>query len=340
MQNIHMNQICANAQIFVNDIDYVDCVQGKLGNCWFISAVSVLSTLKHKHLIHKLFEQENFIQLFKHGKWIQIPLDYTLPCNENKELIYARSKSKNEFWICLLEKAYSQLFGSYEALKRGSIKDALVDLTGGIALDSIDTRNLTLKKLQYYMNTDCVMGISTNKRSKNIVPHHAYAILDIKENQIIIRNPWSTQNNGIFIMTFDQLCKYFTKLDIVRIIDSSYWKCETIFGAWITDQCGGIHNLDQNPKYKFLVEKPGFVCVSLSQYDYRYEGDEKTQNYGIGFYIFSSDGKEYFSHKKWIICRDRSWESYIDVGEYTIIPCTFDTNQCTSFTLRIFTKNT
>jgi len=43
------------------------------------------------------------------------------------------SAGATEYWVPFIEKAYAKLHGSYEALNGGSLQQALVDLTGGIA---------------------------------------------------------------------------------------------------------------------------------------------------------------------------------------------------------------
>lgn len=43
------------------------------------------------------------------------------------------SAGATEYWVPLIEKAYAKLHKSYEALHGGSLQQALVDLTGGIA---------------------------------------------------------------------------------------------------------------------------------------------------------------------------------------------------------------
>ena len=156
--------------VFFDDtIDTNDVMQGALGDCWFISALSVIAT--KDHLLRGQFEYsivddgdiddlENIMlstgvyppifhrfrsknlfcfKFFKNGKWRYVIIDDKLPCRkifqkgQVPKLIYARCRNENEFWVPLIEKAYAKLHGSYESLISGFIDDGLVDLTGYVA---------------------------------------------------------------------------------------------------------------------------------------------------------------------------------------------------------------
>lgn len=46
-------------------------------------------------------------RFWRFGEWIEVIIDDLLPTKDGK-LLFARSKTKNEFWSALLEKAFAK----------------------------------------------------------------------------------------------------------------------------------------------------------------------------------------------------------------------------------------
>lgn len=60
-------------------------------------------------------------------------VDDLIPISNAMKLpAFARSSNRNEFWVCLVEKAYAKLKSSYESLAFTSVSEVLCDFTGGV----------------------------------------------------------------------------------------------------------------------------------------------------------------------------------------------------------------
>ena len=115
-----------------------DIRQGELGNCWFVSALSVLAE-RPRLLQHLLITQEindvgaYQVRFCKGGRWVTVTVDDFFPVHKDSGRLAFSHSPNNELWVALVEKAYAKLHGSYAAIESGSICDAFQDLTGAPA---------------------------------------------------------------------------------------------------------------------------------------------------------------------------------------------------------------
>ncbi|KAL7036631.1 hypothetical protein ACKWTF_008884 [Chironomus riparius] len=209
------HEICSNPQFIVEGVSRFDVNQGALGNCWFMAAIDNLT--QHKQLFQRVvcdtnssFTDGTYCGLFHFrfwyfGSWTNIIIDDRLPTRDGK-LVFVQSKSQNEFWPALLEKAYAKLHGGYEILKGGHITEAFSNLTGGVTevYDLKDPPQNFYGMVLKAFKRNTLMGASKYKESKNIgLPGgHAYAITHVTPvvdiygnvtNLIRIRNPWGNE---------------------------------------------------------------------------------------------------------------------------------------------------
>ncbi|KAJ1405412.1 Peptidase C2, calpain, catalytic domain [Sesbania bispinosa] len=193
-----------------------DVCQGQLGDCWFLSAVAVLTEVSRisEVIITPGYNEEGIyiVRFCVQGEWIPVVVDDWIPCELPGKPAFATSKKGYELWVSILEKAYAKLHGSYEALEGGLVQDALVDLTGG-AGEEIDMRSgeaqidlasgrlwsqlLRFKQEGFLLGAGSPSGSDVHISSSGIVQGHAYSILQVREvdghKLVQIRNPWANE---------------------------------------------------------------------------------------------------------------------------------------------------
>lgn len=210
------NNLDSRPCLFSGAANPSDVCQGRLGDCWFLSAVAVLTEVSQisEVIITPEYNEEGIytVRFCIQGEWVPVVIDDWIPCESPGKPAFATSRKGNELWVSILEKAYAKLHGSYEALEGGLVQDALVDLTGG-AGEEIDMRSaqaqidlasgrlwsqlLRFKQEGFLLGAGSPSGSDVHISSSGIVQGHAYSLLQVREvdghKLVQIRNPWANE---------------------------------------------------------------------------------------------------------------------------------------------------
>ncbi len=125
-----------------NYFSHGDIYQGSLGSCFFL-AVMLGLTRNTEVITHVLpldnAKKSNIIKgafhfrFWKLGLWYDVIVDDYLPVDLRHNVLFTRNlKCPNEFWICLIEKAFAKFAGGYDKIHGGYMEDAAQTLSGGI----------------------------------------------------------------------------------------------------------------------------------------------------------------------------------------------------------------
>lgn len=126
-----------HALLFDKSVDAADICQGRLGDCWLLSACACLA--EHRGHIEQLFVTKQYshrgkytVKLFDSAQdeWRHITVDDHFPVHRvTGRALFAEAR-KQEIWVPVLEKAYAKMLGSYGNLEHGHSLAALRALTG------------------------------------------------------------------------------------------------------------------------------------------------------------------------------------------------------------------
>ncbi|XP_043976166.1 calpain-12 [Gambusia affinis] len=210
-------EISADALFVEDTIGTTDICQGQLGDCWLLAALSALTV--HSKLFAKVVPPNQSLsdsyagifhfRFWQYGEWVEVVVDDRLPVREGR-LLFSYSRTRNEFWSALVEKAYAKLVGSYGSLKGGNISEGMEDFTGGIAYSlpvasrtpPVLWRMLTAALSRGSLLSCFIQASSYSEVGKvtadGLVKGHAYAITDTDKvargpEEVLLlklRNPW------------------------------------------------------------------------------------------------------------------------------------------------------
>ena len=118
---------------------YDDIVQGKIGNCWIMAAISAIA--ENPHYIERVFgakAEESYINeygfydlnLYMLGAPISLRIDDYIPTYSSyTTTLFSKMKNRG-VWVSVLEKAFAKLNGNYSALIDGWPEEAINSILG------------------------------------------------------------------------------------------------------------------------------------------------------------------------------------------------------------------
>lgn len=233
----------SESPVYFTSPSQVGVLQGTLPDEIFIGALLAVCTFPKYDLLENIFSSRpddfrNYgvftCRFYVEGDWVEVITDTNIPCIRDDTTntytpVYSRSINPEEMWICLAEKAYAKAVGSYEAIQRVRIQEALMHLTGGSVQqtylkdednekhafwntmkDHLDSSTLVLilpneanddtkdtnSKDGYIVKEDLTsMAIHANNRPDHFAPNRFYSVISYKEvgdlHLLLIHSPWT-----------------------------------------------------------------------------------------------------------------------------------------------------
>jgi hypothetical protein len=213
---------------FEEGTEMTDPVQGALGDCYFIAALSSVAwarpyIIAQRNRATGAGQQQfvDMVEFFSGGKWIKVEVTELLPVvTPGNNLIYARSSETGEIWPGVYEKAFAKWRTNhtgdqpqYDPIAGGDPVAALQQLTG-LTTVYVDNASVTTDQIWQKILGNCfnkktfnpMVAFTYNSAAEaptpinydnaHIAACHAYSILGWSQvnnqNYIVLRNPWGT----------------------------------------------------------------------------------------------------------------------------------------------------
>uniref|UniRef100_A0A8C5ILU4 Calpain 8 n=1 Tax=Junco hyemalis TaxID=40217 RepID=A0A8C5ILU4_JUNHY len=258
------SEFCANPQSIIGGATQTDVCQRELcmydaSEFWFgrrkRNEASFKNSCYFGHTsLHHLF-LSSFPLFWQCGEWVDVVVDNRLP-TKNREILFLHSDEGNKFWSMLLEKAYTKLNSSFEALAGGSTVEGFEEFTGGIS------ESYKLRRITAAAEIEAITSLK-------LVNGHAYSVTRAEEIRqpeklVRLRNPWGEvewTGSWNFQRQFSHLEICSLTPDILTSHKVNKWDLTLFNGQWRWgSSAGGCQNYQEiywtNPQFKIQLDEP------------------------------------------------------------------------------------
>lgn len=247
----------------------ISAIQGNMPDEVFIGALLATSTYLGADLLENIFASrpEDFTEygvftcrFYVNGQWVEVVTDTNIPCKRDEVTqentpLYSMAKDPNDMWILLAEKAYAKAVGSFEAITKVKIHEALLHLTGG----SVQQFNLignaeinndphaAFKIIHDYLNDDTmILVLPIDKNEKVAVNEEDDESLQSEMKSMDVNVNKNVQQNG-FIQNrlYSVICTRNTH-DFELVLLHNPWAQSP--NAWTGEWSSHSHEWDNNPE--------------------------------------------------------------------------------------------
>ena len=233
-----------NGPLFVDGAKPGDVQQGQIGNCYFPAAVASLAQA-NPEILEKMVKANGdgtYTVNFKERDWatgrvkdVPVRVDGDLYARSWGGPLYGHSANsgettKMEMWFPIIEKAYAQWKGSYDAIGNGgSSADVFEEFTGaqGRSISAAGNADRVWTTITTAIDAKKPVAAGThddggpvNYANTGVYGDHAYSILGYEKSGtdrfVVLRNPWGESepagngaNDGVFKLKLDEFQKLY-----------------------------------------------------------------------------------------------------------------------------------
>ncbi|MCY2927455.1 MAG: C2 family cysteine protease, partial [Planctomycetota bacterium] len=172
--------------LFANGPQYNDVIQGGVGDCYFLAALSSLAASDPdviRQMVAPLGDGTYAVRYFRAGQEVYVRVDGDLPAYYGTTPFNARLTPDGEIWVAIAEKAYAEIrtgANTYASLAYGWMDAAYQDVTGQaatrqsvVAQTDSSLVNLVTSSLS---QGHAISAASLSTASGPIIANHAYGV--------------------------------------------------------------------------------------------------------------------------------------------------------------------
>ncbi|MEW5740981.1 MAG: C2 family cysteine protease [Myxococcota bacterium] len=239
--SVSWNPVSPSGALYVDGVSYDDVIQGSIANCYMVSAFSAVAQSDPDAITRAIKDNGDgtytvrfFEDAYGGFRPVEVTVDSDLATESSATNKYAKARDGNEQWVTILEKAYAQWKGGYEAIgnggRAGDVMEALTGKPSNWTSTSWTPADEVYTSISEAIAAHQPVTAGTHGKDSGVdytgtgvYAWHAYTVLGTSEENgtkyVALRNPWGRsehgsdgKDDGLFKMKLDDFMKLYSSV--------------------------------------------------------------------------------------------------------------------------------